>query len=159
MIDMNEIMQRFAFHEGVVLKPYRCPAGYRTIGIGRNLDTNPITEEEKEVVGDWEHGITRNAAFYLLRHDLLRCRRQCRKYIAFWSSLDIERKYALLDMCFNLGIHGLLKFRKMLAAMEIGDFRGAAKECLNSKYAKDVGARAERIARTIETGEFKYGSK
>lgn len=157
MIDMNEIMQRFAFHEGVVLKPYRCPAGFRTIGIGRNLDANPITEEEKEVVGDWEHGITRNAAFYLLRHDLLRCRRQCRKYISFWGSLDIERKYALLDMCFNLGIHGLLKFRKMLAAMEIGDFRGAAKECLNSKYAKDVGARAERIARTIETGDFKYG--
>lgn len=156
MIDMNVIMERFALHEGIVLKPYKCPAGYLTIGIGRNLDANPITEEEKSVVGDWEHGITRNAAFYLLRHDLLRCRRLCRQHISFWSHLDIERKFALLDMCFNLGIYGLLKFKKMLAAMEIGDYRGAAKECLNSKYAKDVGRRAIRIAHTIEKGEFRY---
>lgn len=36
--------------------------------------------------------------------------------------------------------------------MLIGDYRGAAKECLNSKYARDVGKRAVRIARLIETG-------
>lgn len=156
MIDFNEIMQRFAFHEGVKLQPYKCPAGHLTIGIGRNLEANPIAGDEAEVVGDWQHGITRNAAFYLLRKDLLRCRQECRENIPFWSNLDIERKYALLDMCFNLGIKGLLKFKKMLAAMEIGDYRGAAKECLCSKYAKDVGARARRIARTIEKGEFRY---
>ena len=44
----------------------------------------------------------------------------------------------------------------MLDALEIGDYRGAAKECLNSKYARDVGKRAERIAKTFETGVFEY---
>ena len=155
MIDLGTAIQRLCIHEGIRLEPYKCPAGYLTIGVGRNLDTNPITEEEKKVVGDWRHGITKNAAFYLLRNDIARVEKECKKNIGFWRNLDDERQYALLDMAFNLGIKGLLQFKKMLSDMAIGNYRGAAKECLNSKYARDVGKRAERIAKTIETGEFK----
>lgn len=154
MIDKGIAIQRLCIHEGIRLTPYVCPAGYKTIGVGRNLETNPITEEERKVVGDWQHGITKNAAFYLLRNDIARVEKECRQYIPFWKQLDDERQYALLDMAFNLGIRGLLKFKKMLNCMGIGDYRGAAKECLNSKYAKDVGKRAVRIAKTIETGVF-----
>lgn len=156
MIEMHETIERLIVHEGLRLKPYKCPAGYLTIGVGRNVETNPITEEEKKVVGDWERGITENGAKYLLKNDIIKAYRECKKYIEFYKTLDDERQYALLDMCFNLGIYGLLKFRKMLFAMEIGDYRGAAKECLNSKYAKEVGKRAIRIARTIEKGVFSY---
>ena len=74
------------------------------------------------------------------------------KNLSFWYQLDDERQYALLDMCFNMGIKRLLGFKRMLNAMLIGDYRGAAKECLMSKYAKDVGLRAVRISRLIETG-------
>ena len=58
-------------------------------------------------------------------------------------------------MAFNLGIGGLLKFRKMLLALRKKDYQTAAKECLNSNYAKEVKSRAKTIANTIETGEFK----
>jgi len=156
MIDFEEMKKRFILHEGLKLKPYLCPAGYLSIGIGRNLITNPITDEETRVIGDWQHGITKNAAFYLLRRDIVNADKQCRKIIKCYNSLDDERQYALLDMCFNLGISKLLKFTKMIQALEIGDYRGAAKECLNSKYARDVGKRAERIAKTFENGVFKY---
>lgn len=154
MIDVNEAVQRLSLHEGIRLQPYRCPAGYLTIGIGRNLDTNPLTQEELKTVGDWQSGITKNAAFYLLRNDIKRVEQECRKHIPFWKQLDDERQYALLDMAFNLGIAGLLKFKKMLAFLGVGNYRQAAAECLASKYAKDVGIRAERIAKTIETGRF-----
>lgn len=156
MIEMQEAIRRLILHEGLKLKLYKCPAGYLTIGVGRNVETNPITEEEKKVVGDWEHGITENGAKYLLKNDIIKAHKNCKKFIECYKELDDERQYALLDMCFNLGIVGLLKFRKMLFAMEIGDYRGAAKECLNSKYAKDTGKRAIRIARTIERGVFRY---
>lgn len=156
MIDSHEIINRVARHEGIVLKPYRCPAGYLTIGAGRNLEANPLTEEELKVVGDWQHGITKNAALYLLKKDLLRCNRQCKAELPFWNRLDPERKFALLDMCFNLGMKRLLKFEKMLAAIEIGDYRGAAKECLNSRYAKQVGKRARCIANLLESGVYHY---
>lgn len=156
MIEQDEIISRLILHEGLNLKPYRCTAGYLTIGVGRNLIANPLTAEEKKVVGDWSKGITKNAALYLLRNDIKRTINDCKKNIRGWKDLDAERKYALFDMCFNMGIKRLLQFKKMLGDMEIGNFRGAAKECLNSKYAKDVGLRAIRIARTIEKGEFYY---
>ena len=156
MLDMEEIINRLVLHEGIKLKPYKCPSGYLSIGIGRNLITNPLTKAEKIVVGDLTQGITYDMAIYLLRHDIKRVIEECRSCFPFWKYLDAERKYALFDMCFNLGLRKLMGFKKMLSALEIGDYRGAAKECLNSKYAKDVGERATRIAKTFETGEFSY---
>ena len=154
MLDDNETVQRLVLHEGCRLQPYRCSEGYLTIGVGRNLETNPLTAEEKRVCGDYKSGITKNAAFFLLRNDIKRVKQECSEQIPFWDTLDDERQYALLDMAFNLGISGLLKFKKMLSYMGVGNYRQAAIECLASKYAKDVSQRAERIAKCIETGRF-----
>ena len=154
-IDINSMIQRFVLHEGCVLQPYKCPAGYLTIGVGRNLETNPLTKTEEKVCGDYMHGITKNAAYYLLRNDIEKVKRECSKNIPFFNQLDCERQYALLDMDFNMGIKSLLKFKNMLGAMGIGDWNKAADECLNSNYAKQTGKRAKRIANTIRTGEFR----
>jgi len=152
MIKREEIIKRLLVHEGMVLKPYKCPAGYLTVGIGRNLETNPLTPKEKEKIGDVQKGVSVEQAFYLLKNDIKRCEEDLIKNISWFYQLDDERQYALLDMCFNMGIKRLLGFKRMLGAMFIGDYRGAAKECLLSKYARDVGDRAKRIARLIETG-------
>lgn len=141
-------------HEGCRLQPYYCTRGKQTIGVGRNLDDNPLTDEEKRVCGDWEHGITKQSAFYLLRNDIKRCEKECRKEIAFYELLDDERQYALLDMVFQLGIGGVKKFKKMLMAMACGYWEDASKECLNSKYAQQTPKRAKRIAETIRIGKF-----
>lgn len=155
MIDLNEAVQRLCLHEGIRLQPYRCPAGYLTIGVGRNLEVNPPTAEEIKVIGDYKSGITKNAAFFLLRNDIKRVEAECADRIPFWKQLSDERHYALVDMAFNLGIAGLLKFKKMLSYMGVGNYTQAATECLASKYAKDVGERALRIARLIEKGVWK----
>ena len=154
MLSKDEIVQRLVFHEGCVLKPYRCTEGYLTIGVGRNLETNPLTKEEKKVCGDYMHGITKNAAFYLLRNDIDRVIAECAKAFPFWANLDNERQYALLDMSFQLGYSGVKKFKKMLAAMGVGDFKEAAEQCLDSRYAQQTPNRAKRIAKTIEIGRF-----
>lgn len=155
MIELSKIIERLKKHEGLSLMPYKCPAGYLTIGYGRNLINNPLTEAEKNALGDWTRGITPNGALMLLKNDIYRTCKACQKAIHFWKHLDDERQYALLDMAFNMGLNSLLRFKKMLAAMEIGDYQGAAKEVLHSKYAKDVGRRAVKIAKLIETGDFK----
>jgi lysozyme len=154
MLSNEEIIQRLVFHEGCKLMPYRCSRGYLTIGVGRNLETNPLTKEEKKVCGDYMHGITKNAAFYLLRNDINRVVEECAKAFPFWANLDNERQYALLDMVFQLGVYGVKKFKKMLAAMGVGDFKEAAEQCLDSRYAQQTPNRAKRIAKTIECGRF-----
>ncbi len=155
MIDMYKVSQRILLHEGLRLQPYFCTKGKQTIGVGRCLDTNPLTKEEEKVVGDWHHGITKCAAMYLLRNDIKRIYRELAKKIDFFKELDGERQYALIDMAFNLGVNGLLKFKKMLSYIAAGNYIKAADECLNSQYAKDVGKRAIRVANTIKNGEFK----
>ena len=138
---MNEAVQRLCLHEGIRLQPYKCPAGYWTIGVGRNLETNPPTAEEKRVIGDWRNGITKNAAFYLLRNDIKRISDECARQIPFWKNLDDERQYALVDMAFNLGMAGLLKFQKILrAVLEVECYCQSAvkkrtEQRLNCEYA------------------------
>lgn len=156
MLSLDEVVQRFVLHEGVRLKPYKDTKGKLTIGVGRCIDTNPFTCEELKAVGDWEKGITKNAAFFLLRNDIKRVSKECKNNIPFYEELNDDRRYALLDMCFQLGIGGLLGFKKMLAAMGVGNWVEAKKQCLDSKYAReDSPKRAERIANTIETGRFR----
>ncbi|MBQ0114178.1 MAG: glycoside hydrolase family protein [Bacteroidales bacterium] len=147
-------MERLKFHEGLKLCVYVCPAGKKTIGVGRCLETNPLTAEEKRVCPDAERGITYNGAIYLLRNDIDKCKAQLNKEFNWIFTLDEERQYALLDMCFQLGINGLKKFRKMLLYLKLKDFKKASIECLDSNYAKQTPKRANRIARLIRTGEW-----
>ena len=69
-------MRRLIFHEGLRLQPYKDTRGFTTIGVGRCVDTNPFTKAELKAVGDWQHGITQNAALMLLRNDIDRCKKE-----------------------------------------------------------------------------------
>lgn len=150
-MDFDIIIKRLEFHESCVLKPYYCPTGHLTLGIGHNVEARPFTDEEKRAIGDWKKGITKNMAYMICRNDVNICLNQL-KTLSFWNQLDLERQYALLDMCFQLGFKGLCGFKKMLEAMRWGKWQTAAEECLNSDYARQTPARAKRIARLIKEG-------
>lgn len=143
--------QRLEYHEGFRDKPYYCSEGKLTIGIGHNTEARPFTEEEKKAIGDWKKGITKNMAYMILRNDMEICLKDLRK-LGFWYYLDNERRYALLDMCFQLGINGLLKFKKMLEAIRVKDYSEASRQCLDSNYHRQTPKRCERIAKLIRTG-------
>ena len=104
-------MRRLEFHEGCRLMPYRCTAGKLTIGIGRCIDTNPFTKEELQAVGDWKHGITRNAALMLLRNDIDRCKNEL-SGLDFYAKLDLERNTLCLICAFAKGYMACLNIKK-----------------------------------------------
>ena len=68
--------------------------------------------------------------------------------------MDDARLGVLIEMCYNLGLSGLAGFKKMLAAVEAGDYKKAAKEMLDSKWAFQVKGRAVELAKIMETGEW-----
>lgn len=154
---MNEWCNRLIAHEGMRLTPYYCTAGKLTIGVGRNLEDNPLTVEEQRALGDYMHGITENGAKMLLRNDMMRCYEALKHMLKNFDKLDANRQYALLDMCFQLGVKGLKKFRLMLRAIEKENFEMAAFECLNSEYARQVPKRAKKIANALKTGIWGAG--
>jgi lysozyme len=117
--------------EGLRLKPYKDSVGKLTIGVGRNLDDNGITEAE---------------AMILLDNDIERARLDLDRNAPWWAEMPEPAMRGLLNMCFNLGWPRLSRFRKMLAALERGDWASAADQALDSRWALQVGPRATRIA-------------
>ena len=57
-------------------------------------------------------------------------------------------------MAFNLGFFGLMKFRMMRGAISSGDFELAAREMLDSKWARQEGGRAKELAEQMRTGTW-----
>lgn len=151
MLNNNVLIERLEFHEGYRAEKYVCTGGKTTQGIGHNLDNNPLNEIEKIMIKDLNHW-TKPEARFVLSNDIEKCKLMLDNMVRGFNKLDDERQYALVDMCFQLGINGLLKFKKMLKAIEVGDFEEASKQCLDSSYAKQTPSRANRIARLIKTG-------
>lgn len=63
------------------------------------------------------------------------------------------RADVLMNMTYNLGIQGVLKFRKMQQAVLTDDYDTAAAEMLNSRWAAQVKGRAVELARRMRLGE------
>lgn len=137
---MSKLIEQIKRHEGLKLKPYRCTANKLTIGYGRNIEDVGISEAEAEI---------------LLSNDLSRCTKEVAKHVESFAKLNDARQSVLVNMCFNLGIAGLLKFKKFIAAVNDGFFELAAKEMLDSLWAKQVGNRAIELSEQIKTGEWK----
>ncbi len=121
------------------LKPYRCTAGKLTIVIGRNLD---------------DCGISQSEDYVMLINDIMNCEKQLQSKIPdIYNGLDEVRKSVLLNMCFNLGINGLLGFKNTLAFVKVGDWERAANNMLVSKWAKQVGMRAIELSEMMRKGK------
>lgn len=155
-IDDQTCIQRLMVNEGCVLKSYKDSVGKLTIGIGRNLDDNPLSEEELCYVG---HNcrtkfISNDQAAYLCRNDLKKVRADLDRELPWWRDLCFDRQYVMIDLCFNMGIRTLLTFKRTLESIASGFYIRAAEQLLQSKYAKQVGKRADRNAYALRTGVY-----
>ncbi|MGN7613921.1 glycoside hydrolase family protein [Magnetococcales bacterium HHB-1] len=140
-INLERMKEQLSQHEGLRLKPYRCTAGKLTIGVGRNLDDNGISKAE---------------ALHLLGNDINRVISELNNSFHWFETLDEIRKRVLIDMAFNLGITTLRRFKRMLRAVEAGNYPLAAKEMLDSRWARQVGRRATKLSQMMSTGEMQW---
>lgn len=135
--EREALRQDLVRDEGLRLTVYLCPAGYQTIGVGRNLEGRGISTLE---------------AFYLLDHDINACLDDLETF-AWWPALTPVRQKALINMRFQLGGGGFRGFRQMLAALERRDYLAAATAGRDSKWARsDSPERASRVCAQIESG-------
>jgi len=123
-------------HEALRLKPYKDTEGILTIGVGRNL----------------EKGITEAEAMVLLDNDIISVFDDLDRSCSWWRKMSESRQMVLADMCFNLGINRLLGFQRTLAAMQSENWDDAAAEMLDSRWARQVGPRAETLANMMRMG-------
>ena len=134
---MESLKEQLIRHEGLRLTVYDCPAGYKTIGVGRNIEQKGITEDE---------------ALYLLGNDIEYFTEQLEENLIGFQELSEDKKAVLVNMAFNLGVNGLLKFKNMLAAVTEERWEDASAEMLNSRWADQVGNRAIELSEIMANG-------
>lgn len=135
--DRAQLVADLERDEGVRPFPYTDTVGKLTIGIGRNLTDRGLSADEME---------------YLLQNDIDLAVDDLNRGAPWWDTLDPVRQRVLVNMCVNLGWPKLRGFVRMLAAARRGDYQAAAAAMRDSLWARQVGARAERLAQLMERG-------
>lgn len=148
----DELRKQLKLDEGCEYEPYRDHLGFWTIGIGHLIDPKRG--------GVWPELVNGRATEAQVEQwfaeDAAEAEAQLQKRLPWARTLDPARRGALINMTFQLGINGLLEFKRTLAAIQEGDYSRAALMMLQSLWAKQTPARAERMAEQMRTGEWQY---
>ena len=131
MIDRRLLKADITRDEGLRLKPYLDSVGKLSIGLGRNLDDKGISEAESDTLYD---------------NDMDNVCKELDATFPWWLGLPEPVSRGLANMCYNLGLPRLKGFENMLSSLSRGEYLDAADHALDSKWARQVGARAERVA-------------
>jgi lysozyme len=126
-------------HEGLRLKPYKDTTGHLSLGYGRNLSANGIREVEAE---------------HLLANDLSEAIVEVSTAYPWVAILAPARQAVVVELMFNLGPSRLAKFRPTLDLLRQGDYAGAGGRLRRSKWAGQVGRRAEHLITQLVTGAW-----
>lgn len=150
---MTETLRdRLIKEEGLRLFPYKDSKGIWTVGIGHNIEADPMMFPNLEILKN--RGITKEEAYGLLDKDIQEASNNLYNALPWISDLDWPRKSVLIDMSFNMGIKTLLTFKATLEHIKNKEYQEAANHIKNTPYYKQVGKRADNLIRILITGEL-----
>ena len=129
--------ERIKRHEGCRSTPYKDSVGIMTVGDGRNLEAVPFSQDEMDL---------------MFRNDFERARKGA-ECLYVYESLNRARRGVLIEMVFQMGIAGVGKFKKFLAAARQEDWQEAHDQMLDSKWHDQTPKRARELATIFLSGE------
>jgi len=146
------IFELLKFEEGYREKPYHCSEGYPTIGIGTKIGPKNADLDL------YQFTVSESVAKSMLDDELMSIRKELVKH-RWYTQLDLSRQDIIKSMCYQMGIAGVFKFKKMIKALEVKDWEEAANQALDSRWAKQTPKRANRHADVLRSGNFElvYG--
>jgi lysozyme len=142
----ERVYEQLKIDEGVVYEIYKDHLGYPTFGVGHLvLETDP---EHGQPVGT---PVSEERVRECFEKDLNIAISECAVlYGDGWDTFPEEVQEILVNMLFNLGRPRLSKFKNFNTKLLEGDWAGAAPEGLDSLWARQVGARAQRLMSRLE---------
>ena len=149
---MNEALRKLIRkHEGCSLILYKCPAGRTTIGYGWNVESNPLPSDIDDHLKA-RGSITKAIAEELLDLAIECSINDCRHLYPKFDSFSENRRNALTDMAYNMGLTTLSKFRISNRFVNDEMWQEAADNFALSKWAKQVKGRATEVLEMLRKG-------
>ena len=127
MPDFKELIERIASNEGFRSKVYKCSEGVDTIGHGFTW----LSEEE---------------SLHILKGRVSQLHLKLLDDLDWYGDMPPEVQGVIVEMCFQMGFAGFCKFKKAISNMQDNNWKVAADEMLDSLWAKQTPARANRLA-------------
>ena len=144
-MNIDQLRDTLKIDEGVKYEIYNDHLGYPTFGIGHLV-----------VESDEEHGkpvgtpVSEDRVNSVFEKDVAIMIDEAKKIFPNLDELPEEAQQAIVNMTFNMGRPRLSQFKKFIAGVNAGDWNKAAVEMMDSRWAKQVGARAERLRDRIQ---------
>lgn len=124
-------------NEGLRLKVYTCPAGFKTFGFGTNLEVSDAfaSADLDNIIERINNCKDKEAlALQLLEHEILKCKAFLLRHAWFTDDLSNFQQAIVLDLAYNMGFSGVLEFNNMIKAIKQRNYGIACEEMLDSKY-------------------------
>lgn len=134
-----DIIEQLKRDEGYERYLYTDTRGVPTVGYGFNLRDEGLAPDEAE---------------YVLRCKVAQHRITLVNALPWVANLPDAQQGVLINMAYDLGLAGLLTFGSLLGFVKAGDYAAAAQDMLATKWASEVGVRAQRLALQMRTGEW-----
>ena len=134
-MDIDPVIISLKAHEGFRSRVYKDSLGFDTIGYGFAIKDLELSEAISTVL------LTEKVLNLVVRiHDRFQ----------WFRNLPNTAQCVIVNMCYQLGITGVSKFRKMIKAMNRKDWNTAAAEMLDSRWAKQTPTRAKELSKIIK---------
>jgi len=154
--NLSRVMRMLSVEEGRRNKPYKDSLGYLTVGVGHLIDPRKGGSLPDYAQAELDrNGMLEEATIdRLLEDDIINAVEQLDRNLPWAASLDEVRYTVLLDMCFQMGIGGLLGFTNTLRHVREGNYEQAATNMKASLWRRQTPNRANRRIEEMRSGVF-----
>lgn len=139
-MDVKKLQPELVFEEGNIPYAYKDHLGYLTIGIGFLIDKNKGGRLYPEEIA------------FIFANRAAKIEAELRKRLPWYDDLDDARQRVLMQMAWQMGVEGLMKFVNTLKFVQQGKYREAAAGMLQSLWAQQTPDRANRLSKMMATG-------
>lgn len=153
LYDRDTIKRELTRDESEEKYPYKDTEGIWSVGIGQNMEANPLPASMVVEIIIRAGGLTYEEIQTLLDAQISSAEFDLDKLYPEWRTLDVVRQRVLVNMMFNLGYTSFSRFPKFWAAVRAKDWAEAKVQGHDSKWSRQVGVRAERLMNMLEAGE------
>ena len=140
---MKDLLEKIKHHEGFVEHVYDDSLGIPTIGYGFAIKDLVLDEDIAEEI---------------LIRKLEKLKRNANARFQWLEDMPQEVQAVVLNMCYQLGVTGVSKFRKAISALQEGDWSEAADEMLDSLWARQTPNRATELSNIVRNQSEKSSS-